>query len=128
MSATVFIADDDAALRLMLGATLRAAGFRVVDLADGGRLLVAVARSLRSSEAPWADVVVADVQMPVMTGFSLAQSLRDLSDRIPIVLMTAFPDPDLRRRVRALGVVLLEKPFGGEELCAAVRLALESPR
>lgn len=128
MSPTIFLADDDDSLRDVIGSTLRGLGFQVVDLADGGRLLVAVARSLRSESGPHADVVVADMHMPVMTGLSAAQALRDVNDRIPTVLMTAFPDDDLRRRAGALGVTLLEKPFSADALCVAVRAALAELR
>lgn len=126
MTATIFVAEDDAQLREVVGAVLRSEGHVVVDLVDGGRLLVAIARSLREGAFVRADAIVADVHMPVMTGVALAEALRDVTTRIPTVLMTAFPDEQLRRRARMLGVCLLEKPFEAEALCAAVRNALAS--
>lgn len=127
-SSTVFLADDDDGLREQLRSTLREGGFRVVDLADGGRLLVAVARSLKDASAPRPDVVLADIHMPIMTGLAAAQALRDVSARVPTVLMTAFPHEGLRRHAGSLGVTLLEKPFSADALLGAVRSAITAPR
>jgi CheY-like chemotaxis protein len=64
-------------------------GFDVDEAEDGAQALV----RLGSSEAGWYDVVITDIQMPVMDGYELARSIRKLDDaelaRIPIVAMSA---------------------------------------
>lgn len=59
--------------------------------------------------------------MPGYTGLAVLEALRNVAGP-PVILMTAFPDRDVRRRAAKLGVVLLEKPF---DLSALLRLVHE---
>lgn len=123
----ILLAEDDAALRDLVRESLEASGFLVEAVSDGGRLLVALTHALRGDPLGHpVDLVLTDIRMPVITGLSLASTLRSTRRRIPIVLMTAFPDESVRREAAALGLPLLEKPFDDETLERLVRSALHA--
>lgn len=125
----ILLAEDDPAMRRLVSETLRGVGHVVEEVVDGGRLLVALTRALRvDAEHASIDLVLTDIRMPVVTGLSLAATFRSARRRIPIVLMTAFPDDAVRREAGALGLPLLEKPFDGESLLRVVEQAFDEAR
>lgn len=83
---TIYLADDEVAIRSAITAFLEAAGFAVRAFGSGGELLEAFA------EAP-ADLVVLDVMMPGVNGFVAVKELRK-SSTVPIIMLTAR-DSDL---------------------------------
>jgi FixJ family two-component response regulator len=71
--------------------------------------------------------IIADVQMPHMTGIELHSRLRALGHNVPTILITAYPDDDARTRALADGVACyLSKPFNKDALIGCVRSALQS--
>lgn len=71
--------------------------------------------------------LIADVQMPGMTGLELHARLVQSGQSIPTILITAFPNERDRRRALKTGVICyLAKPFNDEELLDCVHSALES--
>jgi CheY-like chemotaxis protein len=80
------------------------------------------------SQSP-VDVLVTDINMPVMDGLRLMLALRERSFRGPIIVVTAFGSPQLRSETTLLGVFdYLEKPIVLAELITAIRNAVESDR
>ena len=70
--------------------------------------------------------LIADVQMPGMTGFELYNRLVGSGNIIPTILITAYPDDgDQARALRAGVISYLVKPFNYNDLLACVHLALE---
>ena len=70
--------------------------------------------------------VIADVQMPGMTGLELYDRLVTSGKVIPTILMTAFPNKEDKARALRAGVVgYLTKPFSDSELLACIRAALD---
>ena len=70
--------------------------------------------------------LIADVQMPGMTGFELHNRLVGSGNIIPTILITAYPDDgDQARALRAGVISYLVKPFNYNDLLACVHLALE---
>ena len=70
--------------------------------------------------------LIADVQMPGMTGFELHNRLVESDNIIPTILVTAYPDDGDRARALQAGVICyLVKPFNYGDLLACIRLALE---
>ena len=116
--AAVLLVDDDAPIRRMLERTLRAEGYDVAAVADGGAALARVERSLP-------DLIVLDVAMPGMDGLSVTRRLRAKGLPVPILLLTARDG--LAQRVAGLDAGAddyLVKPFEVEELTARVRALL----
>ena len=67
--------------------------------------------------------------MPGLNGLQLQQVLTDEGRRVPIIIITAFPSSQVRRRAMKAGAICyLPKPYGVEELLDCVRLALEGAR
>lgn len=96
--ATVLIVDDDPGARLLLGAALETAGFRVAGAADG-------AAALASFRAQPVDCVILDVVMPVMNGFETCLALRSLPNcrHVPILIQTSLDDMESVSRAYTAG-------------------------
>jgi CheY-like chemotaxis protein len=123
-SPLVLVVDDDPDVREMCMITLRIAGLRAEQAADG-----AIALDMALAVAP--DVILLDDSMPVMSGPEVAQRLRgDARTReTPIVMLTGFSDGTERgRKVRASGGcdMYLEKPCDAELLVSALRAVMRT--
>jgi len=83
---------------------------------------------LRSPYVRRTSCLIADVQMPGMTGLDLHCHLSASGKGIPTVLITAYPDDSVRERALAAGVIgYLSKPFDETDLLACIRSALTRP-
>ena len=71
------------------------------------------------------DLVITDIQMDGTNGLDLQEILKDRQPNLPMLVMTAFPQPDLRSRALAQGArCFMCKPFEAEELLGCIRKAL----
>jgi FixJ family two-component response regulator len=71
--------------------------------------------------------LIADVNMPAMTGIELCRHLIEMGHTIPTILVTAYPDDDARSRALKEGVICyLRKPVDEEQLKRCLRTALRS--
>jgi CheY-like chemotaxis protein len=123
----ILVAEDDTEMRRVIADTLRDDGYDVVELADGGRLLVDVAARLKGEpEADSIDLIVSDIRMPICTGLEIVEALRHAHWRTPVILMTAFGDDATRRKAEGLRAVLFDKPFDLDDLRTAVKNMLLS--
>ena len=118
----ILIVDDSADIRLLLGRTLKAAGYAVCEASDGEEVLAAIL-----SYEP--DLVLLDVAMPKVDGFkALAQIKKDSRTKnIPVVMVTAKGHPDDLDTARALGAVdYVNKPWSHGEVELRVQWALSA--
>jgi FixJ family two-component response regulator len=70
--------------------------------------------------------LIADVQMPGMSGLELRRRLAASGNAIPTILITAYPDDTVRAHAHEAGVIgYLTKPFSDDELIGCIDLALE---
>jgi DNA-binding response OmpR family regulator len=124
----ILVAEDDAEMRRVVADTLRDDGHEVVELADGGRLLVDIAARMKSESGEDSfDLIVSDIRMPICTGLQLLEVLRQTHWQTPVILMTAFGDEATRKRAESLMAVLFDKPFDMDDLRAVVsRLLLRA--
>ncbi len=117
---TIFLVDDDTAVRDSLKLLLETHGLAVRDFASGAQLLQ------ESAPRP-GDCLVCDVHMPVMSGLEIVETLTRRGIASPAILITGRADEALRRRARAAGAFLLiEKPFDGDLLVDAIDRALNA--
>jgi CheY-like chemotaxis protein len=125
--ARVLVADDDPEMRRLVSDTLRKDGHEIVEEPNGGRLLVRVAAlySVSGTIEP-VDLIVSDVRMPVCTGLDILKGMRDAHWGIPVVLMTAFADDEVKRRAALMGATLFNKPFQMSDLRGTVKALLAS--
>lgn len=111
----ILIADDDAAMRSMLRASLERRGYDVEEYGDGEALLQRL-ESVRSG-APAPDLIVSDVQMPGKTGLDVLHWLERSHSSVPVILITAFGDERTHQRARQLGArLIVDKPFKLSEM------------
>lgn len=114
----IAIVDDDEALRNATKGLVRALGFRVEVFGSADELL-------KFDDLRDVGCLIADVQMPQMTGIELYHRLLESGVGIPTLLMTAYPDDGMRDRALAEGVVCyLTKPFNKDALLACIHSAL----
>jgi response regulator NasT len=113
----VLIAEDEALIRLDLKEMLEEEGYDVVAEVGDGQTAVDRAADLRP------DLVILDIQMPVLDGLSAAE--RIAGDRIaPVIVLTAFSQRDLVERARDAGAMAyLVKPFNKNDLVPAIEVA-----
>jgi DNA-binding response OmpR family regulator len=117
----ILLAEDDAKLRLLVATTLREAGYEVIEVQDGGRLLVQIAGAYAGhGRHAVCDMVVSDIRMPICSGMEILEGLRKAHWTTPVILMTAFRNEATRTLAASLSATLLEKPFGLDELLQAV--------
>ena len=114
----VLIAEDEALIRLDLKEMLEEEGYVVVAEVGDGQAAVEQAQQLRP------DLVVLDVQMPVLDGIAAAEQIA--SARIaPVIVLTAFSQRELVERARDAGAMAyLVKPFSKNDLVPAIEVAV----
>jgi two-component system, cell cycle sensor histidine kinase and response regulator CckA len=118
--ALVLVVDDEPLVREVMARTLQAYGFSTLAACDGAEALALYAR-----DPDAVAVVLTDMTMPGMDGAALIHALRQLDPTLPIVAASGIAANGLRARAAGLGVQgFLPKPFGTEELVAAIRRAL----
>jgi len=114
----VAIVDDDEAVRNSLARLLRAHGVDTRTYASGREFL---------SSLPFGEpgCLIADVNMPEMSGLELQDELARRGFRIPTVVITGFDDSRVRDKCRDLGAIAyLRKPVEGDMLIAAIKSCL----
>ena len=125
----ILVAEDDAEMRSVVADTLREDGYDVVELADGGRLLVDIAARMKEgADGDAVDLIVSDVRMPICTGLQILEVLRQAHWHTPVILMTAFGDRATRKRAEDLLAILFDKPFDMDDLRTAVANLLPRDR
>jgi RNA polymerase sigma factor (sigma-70 family) len=114
---TVYIIDDDAAVRDSLVLMLGLAGLRTAAFADAEGFLAAW-------RPDWAGCVVTDLRLPGASGIELQAALRKRGSQLPVVVITADGDvPSARAAFRAEALDFLEKPFDDAQLRGAIDAA-----
>lgn len=117
---TVFIVEDDAAVRDSLGLLLGLHGLRTQSFGSAEDFL-------RVYQPAWAGCLLLDVRMPGMSGLELQETLRLQKLTLPVIIMTAHGDiATVRTALRSGAVDFLEKPVDPDALLAAVRTALDA--
>lgn len=112
------IVDDDEAFRIALQGLVRSLGFPALTFGSAEDFLSSP--TLRRTAC-----VVADVNMPGVTGPELHRRLVASSTAIPVILITVYPDDRVREQALRAGVVgYLRKPFGDRDLIACLQSAL----
>jgi two-component system, response regulator PdtaR len=113
----VLIAEDEALIRLDLKEMLEEEGYTVVAEVGDGQQAVDRAEELRP------DLVILDIQMPVLDGLSAAEQIAK-ARTAPVIVLTAFSQRELVERARDAGAMAyLVKPFNKNDLVPAIEVA-----
>jgi FixJ family two-component response regulator len=116
----ISIIDDDASVRAATNRLVRSLGYVAFTFASADEFL-------RSPQLRDSSCVIADVQMPGMSGVDLQSFLRARGFRLPIIFITAFPEESVRARALDAGAVcFLTKPFDGATLIKYLEATLQS--
>ncbi len=122
MKKRILLVDDDKTLRTVLEAFFRENGFTVLSAGDG-----ALALSIYNKEMP--DLVLLDLDLPIMNGFQVVEAIRREDCITPIILMTgSWIDETHKIRGYELGAIqFLEKPVTPMVLLAQIKSLLNPP-
>jgi FixJ family two-component response regulator len=115
---TIYVVDDDSAVRRALAFALDLAGFTVETFESGEALLL--------QHPKGAGCLVLDERLPGASGLDTLRQLRARAIDLPAILMTSHPQPACRKAAAAAGVPILEKPLEGETLISAIHQLLAS--
>ncbi|MEJ5375687.1 MAG: response regulator [bacterium] len=116
----VMVVDDDLSIHSLMGALLAHWGCEQVELLSDG------SEAVERYGFTHPDLVIMDVEMPVMNGHAAAKAIRDMDQEAVILLLTGVPEGRLAKMALEEGLVkaVLPKPFGFEQLKMAIREAL----
>jgi FixJ family two-component response regulator len=118
----ISVIDDDPSVRTATNNLLSSHGYVVHTFASADQFL-------QSARIEDTSCVVADVQMPNMSGLELLTYMRTLGNDAPFIFITAFPDESIRARALKAGAIcFLGKPFTGPVLIGCIETALNRPR
>ncbi len=118
MGNKILFVEDEEDLTLIVADTLRGQGYEVITAADG-------IEGLEKFKTEAADIVVADVMMPKMDGFSMAKEIRKLSPTVPLLFLTAKSTIDDVEEGFEIGANdYLKKPFELRELIVRIKALL----
>jgi two-component system chemotaxis response regulator CheY len=118
--ATILAVDDSASMRQMVSFTLKSAGYQVTEASDGQD-------ALNKAKIGQFDLVLTDVNMPVMDGIQLVQELRALANYkfTPILMLTTESAVDKKMEGKKAGATgWLVKPFNPEQLLSTIKKVL----
>jgi len=119
---TVYVVDDDPALRESLSYLLRSEGLRVKTFESAKAFLSEHERNTRGC-------LVVDVRMPEMSGLQLLEHLVEAGSALPVIVITGHGDVPMAVRALKFGALdFIEKPFGDQALLDRVHEALDEDR
>lgn len=114
--ASVLTVDDSPSIRQMIKLVLSGAGHQVAEAGDG-------ADGLAKAKTQRFDLVITDLNMPVMNGLEMIRGMRALPSfaGVPIVFLTTESDDAVKQQAKAAGATgWITKPFKPEQLLAVV--------
>jgi two-component system response regulator (stage 0 sporulation protein F) len=119
---SILITDDEFNIRLMLRTALETEGFDVLEASNGREALEIIRR-----DNP--DVMILDLNMPVMDGMAVLEQLKSMPDPKPrVVVLTAYGSIPTAVKATRLGALdFLEKPITPDELRDTIRSILNEP-
>lgn len=114
MKVKVLYVEDESALAMIVSDSLRSFGFEVIHRENGFDALSAF-------KAYEPDVVVLDIMMPKMDGFTLAKEIRDINKETPLIFLSALTNTqDVVKGFKLGGDDYIRKPFKIEELIVRI--------
>ncbi len=117
-AAVISIVDDDKSVREATRTLLECLGYATATFASAEEFL-------QSGRLRETDCLIADVQMPVMSGVDLQNLLIASGDTTPVIFITGFPNESLRKRALSVGAFgFLTKPFTEQSLLTCLARAL----
>ncbi|MBA7484518.1 Regulator of RpoS [subsurface metagenome] len=117
--ASILVVDDEEIIRTLFQETMEELGHRVVAVATGSEALELVKKQDF-------DLVFLDLKMPGMVGDELFGRIKAMKPRLPVTIITGYPDSGMMKRALAQGPFgVMNKPFTESDIIAAVNTFLQ---
>ncbi|WP_315673587.1 response regulator transcription factor [Clostridium sp. 19966] len=117
MNETILVVDDEERIRHLIGAYLKREGYRVIEAENG-------LEALKKFKTEVIHLIILDIMMPVMDGWTACREIRNISE-IPVILLTAKSEDDDKLLGFELGTDnYITKPFNAKLLVANVKSLL----
>jgi CheY-like chemotaxis protein len=107
----VLVAEDEPMLRILVVEMLESAGFKVIEAGDGVEAL----NLLKGN--PDVELLISDIKMPGMDGYTLVDAGLALRPSLKIMLMSGYADVPTPASLKERDVEILHKPFDLDQLC-----------
>ena len=120
MTASILTVDDSPSIRVALKIALTNAGYSVAEAVNG-------AEGIEKAKASAFDLIITDLNMPVMDGLTMIEEMRRMPDQmgVPIVFLTTESDEGFKARAKAVGATgWLTKPFDPDQLVRVAKKVL----
>jgi two-component system chemotaxis response regulator CheY len=120
MSASILTVDDSSSIRVAIKVALTGAGYQVSEAVDG-------ADGIKKANAGKFDLIITDLNMPIMDGLTMIEELRKIPAHsgVPIIFLTTESDAALKQRAKSAGATgWLTKPFQADTLLKIVKKVL----
>ena len=116
---TVYVVDDDPAIRDSLSLSLSLRGYHIAQFASAEDFLL-------SFDTAWSGCVIVDIRMPGLSGLQMQAALTQRGSQLPVIIITGHGDvTSARAAFRGHAIDFLEKPFEDEQLISAIETAFE---
>jgi CheY-like chemotaxis protein len=93
----ILLVDDEAGILEVIGTRIRSWGYELLEAKNGKEAIEAV-------KAKKADLVVLDYMLPDMDGVAVLKEIRNINKKIPVIMLTAYPNPTVLRETEKLGI------------------------
>jgi len=118
---TVLVVEDDESVRSMIREVLESQGYRVLTAVNGREAIDELDRTKED-----VSLIMTDVVMPEMDGREMWECLEGRGYRVPLIVMSGFPQGRDSGEFLRGAAAYLQKPFGPREIARAVRLTLDA--
>jgi two-component system chemotaxis response regulator CheY len=118
VAVTILVVDDSSSMRAVIRIALSRAGYEILEADDG-------ATAVQMLDGRRIDLIVSDVNMPIMDGLTLIGQLRHNKTHrfTPVIMITTESSAEIRMQGKSLGVnVWIIKPFKPDQLLSAITL------
>ena len=116
--AKILVVEDEAIVRLLVAETLRTCGHSVLEAGDGQAALDVIQECLDL------DLLVSDIRLPKIDGFSVARRARQLRPGLQLLFLTGYVRAELPSEL--LPAIIIRKPFDPDNLARKVAGMLET--
>lgn len=122
-SVTIAYVEDEPSIAQLLVSGLSLFGIEVHPVYSSGEQLLAVVQDDATFEK--VDIFFFDIRLPRMTGIELAQALREMGEKRPFVLVSAYPSPS-QEQLDKIDALFLSKPFDFPDVIRTVQSLSQS--
>jgi excisionase family DNA binding protein len=120
--AKILVVDDEELVRMLFEETLNNSGHKVVTAGSS-------VEGLKWVNQQDFDLAFLDLKMPMMDGAELFRQIRAIKPKMPVIIITGYPDSDIMSRALAEGPFgVMKKPFGVSDIDNAVDMFIRSEK